>query len=338
MLVLAIESSCDETACSVVSSEKQILANEVYSQIKLHQQFGGVVPEIASRAHVKIIESLVENALKKANLTFQELDAIAATCGPGLIGGLLVGISFAKALSVCLNKPFVAVNHLEGHALSAMLTNNLNYPFLLLLVSGGHSQIIYVKDYGKYEILGDTLDDALGETFDKLAKLLNLPYPGGPEIEKLALKGDATAIKLPMPLLSKNQKEENGTNFSFSGLKTHMSVLISKSELTDEFKANLCASFQSLVLEFVFSRLKNSILKVEDKVQNLVIAGGVASNEFLREGLRKKLAEININLVLPPKFICTDNAAMIAFAAIEKLKNFPTTDDINFEAKARWPI
>jgi N6-L-threonylcarbamoyladenine synthase len=333
MIVLGIETSCDETACSIVNSNKEILSNQLYSQVKLHQKFGGVVPEIASRAHVKIIEEIVQKAIFQAKIDLSKIDAIACTSGPGLIGGLMVGVMVGKAMASCLNKPFLAINHLEGHALSSRLTGDLPYPFMLLLVSGGHSQIILAKEYGHYKLLGESLDDALGETFDKLAKLLSLPYPGGPEIEKLALKGDENSIKLPMPLY---KDAKNATNFSFSGLKTHLSLLIQKSELTDTFKANLCASFQKLVLEFIFSRVENSL--ENHKIKNLVIAGGVASNEYLRKNLEVKLKTIGLNLVFPPKHICTDNAAMIAWAGIEKLQNNPQANDIDFEPRARWAL
>jgi len=335
--ILGIESSCDETAVAIINDKKEILANIVLSQTEEHLPYGGVVPEIASRAHIMHLETLVKNALKEANLTLQEIDAIAATTGPGLIGGLLVGVMFGKSLAFGLEKPFIPVNHLEGHALTIRLTSDIEFPFLLLLVSGGHCQILIAEGVGKYKKLGSTIDDALGEAFDKVAKMLGFNYPGGPVIEKHALSGDERKYELPIPLAGRK-----GCDFSFSGLKTAVLNIIN----SDEFKrdenriANLCASFQYTALLILKNRLKNAIIMARELYPNLdklVIAGGVAANKYINQGLTEFLRSYSIDLYYPPIKLCTDNGAMIAWAGLEMYKNNMFGDN-KIEPRARWDL
>lgn len=341
MRVLGIETSCDETAAAVVERDEgdkaHILSNIVWSQIEDHVPYGGVVPEIAARAHVEILDGLVKRALEEAKTSLSEIDAIAATGGPGLIGGLIVGLMTAKALALAANKPFIAVNHLEGHALTAKLTDNIDYPYLLLLVSGGHTQVILVKGLGQYKRLGTTIDDALGEAFDKTAKLLGLPYPGGPVIEQLATKGDSHRIELPRPL-----KGEKRLDFSFSGLKTAVrQIAMEMAPLSEKDIADIAAAFELAVTDTLSDRVERSldVFKKDypDKEARLVVAGGVASNKAIRNCLQKLCDAHGFKFIAPPIGLCTDNAAMIAYAG---LQHFIHGDRSSFDfiPRSRWPL
>lgn len=334
--ILGIETSCDETSASVVTSDKKILSNIIHSQINNHQEFGGVVPEIASRAHLDYISVVVSEAMKKANLEFKDLDAIAVTSGPGLIGGLLVGIMYAKGLSFSLNKPLLSINHLEGHLLTARLTNDIKFPYLALLVSGGHCQILIAESMGKYTKLGSTIDDAVGEAFDKVAKMLGLPYPGGPIIEKLAQNGDQFAFKFPHPL-----KGRENCDFSFSGLKTAVRIIIEKTEMNEENVANICASFQRTIAEILIEKLHNAVAIARKKcpeIAQLVIAGGVAANQYLLAKIKAEMATYDIETIAPPIKLCTDNAAMIAWAGIEKFALDSSSETVQVIPKTRWDL
>lgn len=336
VIILGIESSCDDTGVAIVRSDKTILANIVVSQLKEHAPYQGVVPEIASRAHMQNIEDATHEALRQANLELKDIDAIAVTAGPGLIGGVIVGTMFAKGLVSVLKKPFIAVNHLEGHALTARLTSDVQFPYLLLLVSGGHCQFIAALGVGQYKILGSTLDDAVGEAFDKCAKLLGLGYPGGPAIEKLAKLGDPKTYKLPLSMT-----DRAGCDMSFSGLKTAVRKLVeSQGDLTEKVIADICASFQYTVAEILAARLGNAIemfLGYAGGHRSFVIAGGVAANLYLRERLEKVVAKKGFELTAPPVALCTDNAAMIAYAGLERLQ-LGLIDDLGFCPKARWSL
>ena len=322
MRILGIETSCDETAAAIVerddSGKGHILSNVVLSQIAEHEPYGGVVPEIAARAHVEALDRLVERALKDANVKLDDVDAIAATAGPGLIGGLIVGLMTAKAMAMAANKPFYAVNHLEGHALTARLTDNLPFPYLLLLVSGGHTQMVLVRSLGDHERLGTTIDDALGEAFDKTAKLLGLPYPGGPAVERMALQGNPKRFPLPRPL-----KGEARLDFSFSGLKTAVRQTATElAPLSDQDVADICASFQDAVADTLSDRVKRSLERFKDEfpdcaTPSLIVAGGVAANKTLRASLEALCAKHGFSFIAPPLNLCTDNAAMIAWAGAE---------------------
>jgi len=327
MKILGIETSCDETSAAVVTGEREILSNIVRSQVKEHSVYGGVVPEIASRAHIEFLDGIILRALSEAKLRLDEIDGIAVTAGPGLIGGLIVGVMEAKALASALGKPFIAVNHLEGHALTARLTDDVAFPYLLLLVSGGHCQILHVGGVGKYELLGETLDDAVGESFDKLAKMLGLGIPGGPQVEKMARGGNAQAFDLPNPLQGRK-----GCDFSFSGLKTAVKKIVDEGKHTP---SDICATFQHKIREILLERLRNA-LEISP-AQRVVIAGGVAANLYLREGFQALAAEKNIRISCPPVALCTDNAAMIAWAGVEKLR-LGQADGLDFKPRARWPL
>jgi N6-L-threonylcarbamoyladenine synthase len=332
MKVLGIESSCDDTAASVVADDKTVFSNIVYSQELTHKLYGGVVPEIAARAHIDKISDVVQCALSKANCDVDDIDLIAATAGPGLIGGLIVGTGFAKAMAVSLNKPYVPVNHLEGHALTARLTNNVEYPYLLFLLSGGHCQSMMVRGYGDYSIIGRTLDDAIGESFDKAAKMLGLPTPGGPSIEKAALSGDPERFKFSVPMLGRN-------DFSFSGLKTAVRVQIEKiCGLTKQDISDLSASFQQSICDVMLDKLKQ-ILKDKrfSDVKQLVLGGGVGANAAIRLNLQKVCDNCGINLIAPPAKFCTDNAAMIAWTAVERLTS-GFVEDLEFCPNPNWQI
>lgn len=337
--ILAIETSCDETSVAIVTDKKEILAHEIFSQIDDHEAYGGVVPEIAARAHMQKLDIIIRDAIKKSGLKFSEIDAIAATAGPGLIGGLLVGVMAAKGMALALNKPFIAVNHLEGHALTARLTNEVEFPFLLLLVSGGHCEILIVEGVGKYKKLGGTIDDALGEAFDKVAKMMGLGYPGGPLIEQLALKGDPYKHDFP-----RSMKGRDDCNFSFSGLKTAIKRIVdqlkAENKLDEIAKADIAASFQKTAAEILEDRLKKGCGIFKHKCplgKTLVIAGGVAANKYLKNELEKIANEFGLDLIAPPLKLCTDNGAMIAWAAIERFK-LGKIDSLNFEPRARWPL
>lgn len=340
MLVLGIESSCDETAAAVVrrraDATGEILSNVILSQIDAHAEFGGVVPEIAARAHVEGLDHVIQRALSEANVTLADLDGIAATAGPGLIGGVMVGLVTAKALASAARKPLIAVNHLEGHALTARLTHGLDYPYLLLLVSGGHTQILAVKGLGQYERWGTTIDDALGEAFDKTAKLLSLGFPGGPRVEELAKSGTPDRFQLPRPLFGRP-----GCDFSFSGLKTAFRLEAERiAPVSDQDAADLCASFQASVADVVRDRVGEAMRRFADEMKTapvLVIAGGVAANREIRRVLEITAQEVDGTLIAPPAHLCTDNGAMIAYAGAERLAA-GLVDDLITPARARWPL
>ena len=336
---LGIETSCDETAASVVREKAdgtgEILSNIVSSQIEEHKEFGGVVPEIAARAHVEKIEFIINEALKESNLNFHNIDGIAATAGPGLIVCLTVGLNIGKAIAGSLEKPFIAVNHLEGHALSPKINNNIKFPYLLLLISGGHTQFLEVNGINNYKRLGTTIDDALGEAFDKTAKLLGIEFPGGPKIEEWAKKGDENYFKLPKPILKKG-----GCNLSFAGLKT-AALRTSKELKNQEEKYHLAASFQKTINEILYEKTKVAmdqfLMNKKNIEKTFVIAGGVAANLKIRENLTKLSKEKSFSSIFPPINLCSDNAAMIAWAGIERFK-INLIDTLKFPSKARWPL
>ena len=336
---LGIETSCDETAAAIVKERNdgtgEILSNIVSSQVEEHREFGGIVPEIAARAHVEKIEFIIQKAIKESNLNLEDLDGVGATAGPGLIVCLTVGLSAGKAIAGSLKKPFVAVNHLEGHALSPKINNKIKFPYLLLLISGGHTQFLEVKGINKYKRLGTTIDDALGEAFDKTAKLLGIEFPGGPKIEEWAKKGDENYFKLPKPILKKG-----GCNLSFAGLKT--AVLRTSKELKNQKeKYNLAASFQKTINEILYEKTKKAMEEFlkdkKDIEKTFVIAGGVAANLKIRENLTELSKEKKFSAIFPPINLCSDNAAMIAWAGIERYK-IKLIDDLEFPSKARWPL
>ncbi len=341
LTVLGIETSCDETAASVVhrgaDGRGEILSNVVRSQLDLHAAYGGVVPEIAARAHIDLLDAAIRQALTDAGTGFEGVDGVAAAAGPGLIGGLIVGLTTAKAMALGLAKPFMAVNHLEAHALSAGLTDGLPFPYLLLLVSGGHTQLLIVKDVGSYDRLGTTLDDALGEAFDKAAKLLGLGYPGGPEVEAHAARGRPT-IKLPRPMLGRPEP-----HFSFAGLKTALRhEALDRAPLSEAVVDDLCASFQAAVAEVVSDRTAKAmdiyVARMGAGAQlALVVAGGVAANQSLKAALEATATAHGFSVVVPPPVLCTDNAAMIAWAGAERLAR-GLTDEMAAPARARWPL
>ncbi len=337
MRVMGIETSCDETAVAIVEAPTgegpvgAILADVIYSQLIEHRRFGGVVPEIAARAHLERIDGLVEEALETAGLGLGELDAIAATGGPGLIGGVMVGVMTAKALAFAHDKPFLAINHLEGHALSVRLTEDVAFPYLLLLVSGGHCQLLSVRGPGDFTRLGTTIDDAVGECFDKTAKLLGLGFPGGPAVERAAKGGDPQRFALPRPMWRKP-----GCDFSFSGLKTAVRQTVEKLDAADgRAIADLCASFQRTVGDVLVDRCGNALAM--SPLPILVVAGGVAANLHLRGRLEALAAQHGARLVAPPIKLCTDNGAMIAWAGIEHLR-LGRTDALDFKPRPRWPL
>ena len=338
-IILGIESSCDETAASIVQENDQgtpnILSNIISSQTNVHKEFGGVVPELAARSHIEKIDLITKKAIDESGIKFENLDAVAATAGPGLIVCLSVGLSFGKTIASSLNKPFIAVNHLEGHALSPKLNSILNYPYLLLLVSGGHTQFLSVEGLSKYKRLGTTIDDAVGEAFDKTAKLLGIEFPGGPQIEKYAIKGNFKKYKLPKPIINKG-----GCNLSFAGLKTAV-LKIAQQIKTNQEKYDLAASFQKTIEEILYKKSKIAFkeFKKNNKCKEniFVIAGGVASNR----NIRKKLTDLSIaekfNPIFPPINLCSDNAAMIAMVGLEKYK-LGINNNLDFPAKPRWAL
>ena len=340
MRVLGIETTCDETAAAVVALKPEgggvILSNEVLSQIAQHTAYGGVVPEIAARAHLDVIDRLIARAMEKANVTFRSIDAVAAAGGPGLIGGVMVGLTTAKALALALRKPFVAVNHLAAHALTPRLTDNVQFPYLLLLMSGGHTQIALAREANDFVRLGTTIDDALGEAFDKVAKLLGLGYPGGPAVETAATSGDPERFAFPRPMNGRPVPD-----FSFSGLKTAVRLeyeRLGKVERQDV--ADLCASFQAAVVDTVIDRMRVGlrVCRAQHGAPGALAAvGGVAANGAIRNALQRFAAESGVRLVVPPAALCGDNGAMIAWAAIERLQSEPP-DDLTFAPRARWPL
>lgn len=340
--VLGLETSCDETAVAIVSADKQILGHQVLSQIDEHSEFGGVVPEIAARQHISNLDHLIKATLSDAAMDLKDLDVIAATTGPGLVGGLMVGVMTAKAMARAAGKPFVAVNHLEGHALTARLTDDVSFPYLLLLVSGGHCQLLAVYGVGDYERLGTTIDDAVGEAFDKTAKLLNLGYPGGPAVEKAAAEGDENRFNLPRPLLNKP-----GCDFSFSGLKTAVrrtaeACVKERGALYNDDRADICASFQKTIAECLTNKVARACKLFREKAGKgqlpFVIAGGVAANEYLRTQLESTVAEHDFSFHAPPLALCTDNGAMIAWAGLERFRENNLLDDFDVSPRPRWPL
>jgi len=338
-LILGIESSCDETAASLITENEKgspvILSNIISSQVDIHKEFGGVVPELAARSHMEKIDWIVQKAIDNSGCKVDDIDAIAATAGPGLVVCLSVGLSFGKALAASLKKPFIAINHLEGHALSPKLNSKIDYPYLLLLISGGHSQFLNVQDLGKYKRLGTTIDDALGEAFDKTAKLLGIEFPGGPQIEILAKKGDPKKYDLPKPIFNKG-----GCNLSFAGLKTAI-LRITKNIKTDQEKFDLAASFQKTIEEILYKKTKIAFQEFE-KQNNpqkkiFVVAGGVAANQNIRTMLKNLCLEESYQSIFPPMDLCGDNAAMIAMVGLEKFK-LNKFDNLDYPAKPRWPL
>ena len=340
MKILGIETTCDETAAAVVTLDDgergKILANEVLSQIAEHADYGGVVPEIAARAHVEVLDRLIARALQRAGTTLPEIDGIAVAAGPGLIGGVLIGLVTAKTLSLVARKPLLAVNHLEAHALTPRLTDGLAFPYLLLLASGGHTQLVAVKGVGDYVRLGTTIDDAIGEAFDKVAKLLGLGYPGGPEVERQAQKGDPERFALPRPMLGRRE-----ANFSLSGLKTALRIEAERLEpLASQDVADLCASFQAAVVDVVVDRVRvglRAFSAIAGHPTALVAAGGVAANGAIRRALASQAGEVGLSFVAPPLPLCGDNGAMIAWAGLERLR-LGLVDDLTVPARARWPF
>jgi len=338
-IILGIESSCDETAVALIrennKGEPEILSNIVSSQVDIHKEFGGVVPELAARAHIEKIDLIAKKAIDESGINLNDVDAVAATAGPGLIVCLSVGLNFGKAIAASLKKPFIAVNHLEGHALSPKLNSKINYPYLLLLISGGHTQYLSVEGLGKYKRLGTTIDDAVGEAFDKTAKLLGIEFPGGPQIEVLAKKGDPAKFDLPKPIFNKG-----GCNLSFAGLKTAI-LKISKTIKSEQDKYDLAASFQKTIEEILYKKTKIAFTKFEKinglKEKIFVIAGGVAANKKIRSMLINLCKENNYKSIFPSIEFCGDNAAMIAMVGLEKVK-LKQYSNLDFPVKPRWPL
>lgn len=341
--ILGIETSCDETAAAVVfrheNGRATIESDIVYSQIEEHALYGGVVPELAARAHVERLDGLIDEALKVAGCELDDIDGFAATSGPGLIGGLMVGLMSAKALAMITSKPLYAINHLEGHALTARLTDGLAFPYLLLLVSGGHTQLILVKGVGSYERWGTTIDDALGEAFDKTAKLLSLPYPGGPAVENAAKAGDENRFSLPIPL-----RGNKSFDFSFSGLKTAVRQTATANQpLSDQDVSDLCASFQKSVTSTLRERLSRALKAYSERDDlperpALVVAGGVAANKKIQGLLYELCDEFGFSFIAPPHNLCTDNASMIAWAGAERMALGFEADPLNVAPRSRWPL
>jgi N6-L-threonylcarbamoyladenine synthase len=339
LTVLGIESSCDDTAAAVVRGT-DVLSSIVYGQTSLHADFGGVVPEIAARAHAEKLDHCVEDALAEAGLSFADLDGIAVTAGPGLIGGVLSGVMCAKGLSAATGLPLVGINHLAGHALTPRLTDQVPYPYLMLLVSGGHCQFLIVNSHNSYQRIGGTIDDAPGEAFDKTARILGLPQPGGPSVEKAAKQGDPKRFKLPRPLLN-----QPGCDMSFSGLKTAIlrardGVIAEKGGLTAQDQADLCAGFQAAVTDVLIEKTRRALqlyLALAPQTQTFAIAGGVAANGAIQSGLMQLCTELETAFLAPPLHLCTDNAAMIAYAGIERMMH-GEADDLTLSARPRWPL
>lgn len=337
VLILGIESSCDETAAAVVCDDRRILSDVVLSQLEDHRPFGGIVPEVAARAHLEHLDSLVKQAMDQAGVSFADIDAVAATGGPGLIGGVMVGVMTAKAIALAANKPFLAVNHLEGHALTARLTHDLPFPYLLLLASGGHCQLLAVLGVGDYRRLGTTIDDAAGEAFDKVAKMVGLGYPGGPRVQKAAEQGDASRFALPRPM-----KGKPGCDFSFSGLKNAVRLLVASlpQPLSAQDANDVCAAFQAAVAESVADRTRRAVKIFKEQWptgRHIVVAGGVAANVALRATLTDIAAKEGMEFLAPPLNLCTDNAAMIAWAGVERFR-LGLTDSLDFAPRPRWPL
>jgi len=337
VIVLGIESSCDETAAALVDGDRNILADVVLSQLEEHRPYGGVVPEIAARSHLEHVDRLVAEAMERAGKRFADIDAVAATGGPGLIGGVMVGVMTAKAIALASGKPFLAVNHLEGHALTARLTHGLEFPYLLLLASGGHCQLLAVLAVGEYRRLGSTIDDAAGEAFDKVAKMVGLGYPGGPLVEKAAAAGDAARFALPRPM-----KGRPGCDFSFSGLKNAVRLLVETlpKPLSATDAADVAAGFQAAVADSIADRCRRALAEFRQRWpagNTLVVAGGVAANKALRARLEAVAGEAGFAFLAPPLGLCTDNAAMIAWAGLERFR-LGLVDGLDFAPRPRWPL
>ena len=340
LIFLGIESSCDETAASIVKEDKKgnvtILSNVVSSQVEEHKPFGGVVPELAARSHVEKIDTIIKKAVQKSGVVLENITGVAATAGPGLLVCLMVGMSAGKTIATFLKKPFLAINHLEGHALTPRLVERVKFPYLLLLISGGHSQFLEVRGVNKYKRLGTTIDDALGEAFDKTAKILGIDFPGGPQIEEYAKLGDENGFVLPKPILNKS-----GCNLSFAGLKTAV-LHASKKIKNKQDKYDLAASFQFTINEILRVKCKKAMelflsTNKKNKKNYFVIAGGVASNKTIRSNLQQVCKDMGFEYIFPPANLCTDNAAMIAWAGIERYKK-NLIDDVTFSARPRWPL
>ena len=338
MIVLGIETSCDETAAAVVSDDRRVMGHMLRAQWEAHRPYGGVVPEVAARAHLEILDGLVADTMVAAGVEFADLHGVAATAGPGLIGGVIVGVMTGKAVAAVHDKPFIAVNHLEAHALTARLTDDVAFPYLLLLVSGGHCQILAVEGVGTYRRIGTTIDDALGEAFDKVAKMLGLGYPGGPAVEAAAASGDVDRFALPRPMAGRP-----GCNFSFSGLKTavrHVVTDLPAGPLRDADIADLCAGFQAAAGDVLADRVGNALSATQagdPLARTLVVAGGVAANRYLRGRLAVVAETHDARLVAPPQALCTDNAAMVAWAGIERLR-LGLSDGLDTAPRPRWPL
>ena len=329
MLVFSVESSCDETSVCIMNKEGKIFSHIIFSQ-EIHKKYGGVVPELASRAHLEILQDITKRALKESGLNLKDIDLFAATCGPGLIGGLLVGSTFTKSLSIGVQKPFIPINHLEAHILSPFYNNEITFPHLCLLITGGHTQIYILNDLDNIKLLGETIDDAVGEAFDKVAKILGLSYPGGLEIEKKAVEGDEKFFKLPEPLLKKGN-----LNFSFSGLKTSINLISKKHEINDKFIKNISASFQKCISNILVSKLEMAIKNFNNKVSSISVVGGVANNKYLKKSFENLGKKNKINILYPTNYMMSDNAAMIAWATIIK---YSKLNNINFKTNPRWQL
>ncbi len=340
MLLLGIETTCDETSAAVVERDSggngTIRSNIVLSQLEEHRPFGGVVPEIAARAHVQLLDEVIKTAMEEAQVDFPALDGVAASAGPGLIGGVIVGLTTAKAISLAIEKPLIAVNHLEAHALTARLTHKLDFPYLLLLVSGGHTQLVFVENVGTYIRIGTTRDDAIGEAFDKTAKLLGLPYPGGPAVERCAEGGNPARFNLPRPMLGRPEPD-----FSLSGLKTAIRLEAERiAPISRQDIADLCASFQAAITDVIVDRVKVALQSLRDSGINpnaIVVAGGVAANRTIRSVMEELAISLRLPLVIPPPELCTDNGAMVAWAGLERLV-LNMTDPLDIKPRARWPL
>ncbi|MBR2141181.1 MAG: tRNA (adenosine(37)-N6)-threonylcarbamoyltransferase complex transferase subunit TsaD [Rickettsiales bacterium] len=350
MNILGIETSCDETAMAIVDENKNILSHVVLSQIDIHKAFGGVVPEVASRNHLDVIDGVFLRTLEEAGLQAKDIDVVAATTGPGLIGGVIVGTIFAKTLASALKKPFISVNHLEAHALTCRFTDNVQFPYFLFLLSGGHCQILQVNGVGDYVKLGETIDDSIGETFDKVAQLVGLEYPGGPKIEEMAKYGNEKRFKFTKPLIdSKGKNNKSLFDFSFSGLKTAVRREIEKllgdeyhysdsCRITQQDKMDICASFQKTVCDILIDRLKNLIKNNKNKsINDIVVAGGVAANQYIKNNMSNMCKKYKYNLITPPIKLCTDNGVMVVNVGLERFK-LNLINDLFTIPKARWEL